>query len=291
MLSYSKKQLKIIITLAKETFRSTGTNTIILDRFRASVDIEKAGGTQFSTAVCKIYGVSQDDMNDITTVMWTRNLLNQNTIEIYAIDDTNNYQTMVFAGDIIQALGYYQEMPNVYLAINAQGSFYNALKPYPPTSYQGSVDVATAISKIATSLGYHFENNGVNARINNLYAWNTGIEQIKAIAAAAGIDIYFDDKTIAICPAGKPRTNYVVTVSRTSGMITYPTIDGIGINLYTLFDPLITFGGRVQVESDVTRANAEWLISSLSHYLESETPDGAWFTFIRGSYHGFAITK
>jgi len=291
MPSYSKKQLKFIIKLSDAVFEDSGKNTIELTGLRANVEITKAGGAQFSCACCQIFGVPQEDMNDITTLMWTKDLLNKKIIEIYAVDDDNQYETLVFAGDIINAFGFYQAMPDVYLYIQSQSAYYDTLKFYAPTTYRGSIDAATVIGQISKNLGYNFENNGVTAKINNLYAANTGIEQIKAIAVAAGIDLYFDDGTIAICNPNSPRRNYVVEINQSSGMIGYPTFDGVGVLVQTLFNPLITFGGQINISSDIPRANGEWTATSIAHSLNSILPNGAFFSMVRGSISGFAITN
>jgi hypothetical protein len=291
MLSYSKKHLRFIFRLSVGLFQSNNTNTLELFGFRATANIEMAGGAAFTTAVCQIYGVTQEDMNDVTTLMWTKNLLNKITMEIYAIDENDSYTSLVFAGDIVQAWGYYQNMPDVYLYVQAQGAYYDAVTPMPVTSYQGSIDVAAAIQKIAEQMGYNFENNGVVAKISNLYAWDSGINQIRSIAIAAGIDMYFDNQTIAICNAGQPRHGYEVVISSQNGMIGYPTFDGIGVDINVLFNPAVYWGGELILETDIIRARGRWTITSMSHYLQSEFPNGQWSTAIRGSKSGLAITN
>ena len=60
----AKKQLRFVITLGTSTFDAAGKyDQIVLQGFRASVDIDKAGGVQMGTLRAKIYGVSQSDMN------------------------------------------------------------------------------------------------------------------------------------------------------------------------------------------------------------------------------------
>jgi hypothetical protein len=49
-------------------------------------------------------------------------------------------ETLVFYGDITTAWGNYQQMPDVFLQIQAAGGYINKLTPVPPTSYQGGVD-------------------------------------------------------------------------------------------------------------------------------------------------------
>jgi hypothetical protein len=66
----NKKDLKFIITLGTGTFGSSSNNTITLQGYRASVNIDKAGGMMMGTLKAQIYGVSQSDMTSITTLQW-----------------------------------------------------------------------------------------------------------------------------------------------------------------------------------------------------------------------------
>jgi hypothetical protein len=59
----NKKALRFIITLGTGKFGSSNNNQITLQGFRATVDIDKAGGTQMGTLKAQIFGVSQSDMN------------------------------------------------------------------------------------------------------------------------------------------------------------------------------------------------------------------------------------
>ena len=65
-------------------------------------------------------------------------------------------------------------------------------------------------------------------------------------------------------------------------MIGYPTFDGTTMMAKTLFNPAIVQGGTVTIQSEVARANGDWIVLSMDHSLESETPGGQWFTTIRG---------
>ena len=241
------------------------------------------------TLRARIYGVSQEDMNSITTLQWKPQSIIPNTVEVYAID--GDKETLVFAGNIVNAWGDYQSMPDVYLRLQAQSAFINQLKPIAPRSFQGSIDVASVMSQIARDLGYNFENNGVSVTLTDVYLPNTGLEQAKDLAHAANIDLYLDDKTLAITPANSPRGELIPEISADSGMIGYPTFDGIGVNFQTIFNPSITFGGRIKLTTDIKQAAGEWIVTSIGHRLESEKPGGSWLSNVRGNANGLAISK
>lgn len=289
MLSYeNKKELRILITLANGKFGSSQNNQIILEGFRASIDIDKAGGMTMGSLRASIFGVTQADMNAITTLQWGPRSLIQNTIEVYAIDGAQ--QTLVFQGNIVNAWGNYQAMPDVFLQVQAQSAYFNQLNPAAPSSFKGNIDVATLMGQLAAAMGYVFENNGVSVQLSNPYLPNTLLEQARALAQAANVDLYIDNGILAICPAFGPRTGPVPEVSADTGLVGYPTFDGVGVNFQTLFNPGITFGGAIQVVSSIPRASGRWVVASISHRLESEKPGGVWFSTVRGNQTGLAVT-
>ena len=283
-----KKELRFVITLGTGKFGSSNNDQIVLQGFRALVDIDKAGGMMMGTLRAKIYGVSQADMNSATTLQWKPGSLIPNTVEVFAIDGTA--ETLIFAGNIVNAWGDYQSMPDVYLHIQAQSAFFNQLKAVPPRSFKGQIDVASVMSQIARDLGYIFENNGVKTQLTDVYLPNTGMEQAKDLAKAAGCDLYLDDKVLAITPPNVPRKGLISFISKDTGLIGYPTYDGVGVNFQTLFDPSITFGGSIFLETDILQAAGEWIVTSVAHRLESEKPGGAWFSSVRGNANGLAVT-
>lgn len=283
----SKKQLRFVVTLGTGKFGSSNNDQITMQGFRAIADIDKAGGMMMGTLRAKIFGVKQADMNSVTTLQWKAGLLIPNTVEVFAIDGAA--ETLVFAGNIVNAWADYQSMPDVYLHIQAQSAFFNALKAIPPRSFKGRVDVASVMAQIARDLGYIFENNGVTTQLTDIYLPNTGMEQAKDLARAAGCDLYLDDKILAITPPNVPRKVIIPLISPASGLVGYPTFDGVGVNFQTLFNPAVTFGGSIKLETDVQQAAGEWVVTSVGHRLESEKPGGAWFSTIRGNQNGLAV--
>lgn len=284
-----QKQLRFVISLGTSSFDDAGNNQIILQGFRASVDIDKAGGMMMGTLRAKIYGVKQQDMNSATTLQWKPGSLIPNTVEVFAIDGTT--ETLVFVGNIVNAWGDYLNMPDVFLHIQAQSAFFSQLSATAPRSFKGGIDVATVMGQIADEMNLTFENNGVSIQLADLYLANTATEQAKELARIAGCDLYIDDRVLAITPRNAPRGSDIPVISPESGLIGYPTFDGVGVNFQSLFNPAVIFGGRIKLETDIERAAGEWIVTSVAYRLESEKPGGAWFAHIRGNANGLAITK
>ena len=78
----NKKALRFVITLGTGKFGSSNNDTITLQGFRASADIDKAGGMMMGTLRAKIYGVKQADMNSVTTLQWKPGTLIPNTVVV-----------------------------------------------------------------------------------------------------------------------------------------------------------------------------------------------------------------
>lgn len=296
------KDLQFVITLGNNqttgqpgTFDAVGNNTITLQGFRAVVDIDKGGGAMFGQLRCSIYGVSQSDMNAITTLMFQPSAASPqptyrpNTIAVTAID--GDQQTLVFQGNMITAWGVYNQ-PDVFLQIVAQTAFLNKITPVPPRSYQGAVDVATAMSQLATSMGYTFENNGVTGKtLSNPYLPGTAIDQANALAQAAGIWWGIDGTTLFIAlpyTARAAGNNVIPEIGPDSGLVGYPTFDGAGINLQALFNPAVKFMALIQLNTSLPRAAGQWIATTVGYRLESNKFGGAWFMTIRANFSGIA---
>lgn len=285
----NKKELKFIITLGTGTFGSQGYDQIVIRGLRASVSIDNAGGVQMSTLRAKIWGVKESDMRACTTLQWKPLEIIRNTVEVFAID--GEIETLVFAGNIVNAWGDYQSIPDVFLHIQAQSVYFAQILPTSPTSYQGAIDAAEALRKIATDMGLVFENNGANAMLNDIYVANTLAEQAKEIAKAANFNLYIDNKTMAVTPKFGARVGVIPDISPQSGLVGYPTFDGVGVAFLTLYNPSITFGGQVNLVTDIPQALGVWVVVSLSHRLECEKPNGQWFSSVRGNVNGLAVIK
>lgn len=278
MLSLSnKKRLKIVITLGDGTFGDY--DQITLEGYRAALSISLAGGLQMGQLFGSIYGMKPSDMAAITTYAPRVGAFKPNLMVVYAIDGTQ--ESLVFTGNIVTAWADYQSIPNVYLNIQAQAAAVDLLRAVPPRSFKGSIDTASAMQQIAASMGYSFENNGVDVQLQDVYLANTGMNQARDLATMAGVQFWVDNKTIAIAPKGIARKTIKPLISAQTGMVGYPTFDGVTVMVRTLFNPAIVQGGMVHIATDVQRAAGDWLVLSIDHALDSETPGGQWFSTFR----------
>ncbi len=293
----NRKALRFQITLPIGSFGGSNSNQATFEGFRATVEIEKAGGVQNNTLHARIYGLSQSDMNSLTVLQYQADQLAiastsgtgsqlRDNISVWAID--GDQETQIFMGTISTAWGNYQSQPDVFLELQAISGLANQLIPVAPTSVNGTADCATVMATLATQMGYILENGGVTVPISNPYLANTALEQARSLAHEAGCWIYFDPPVLAIVPPYTPRSTPVVPeISPQSGLVGYPSFGsgygGPSICLQTLFNPSIKFGGQIQVVSSLQRACGMWIVNSLAHSLESEKPGGRWFSTVAAS--------
>jgi hypothetical protein len=297
--TYTVKALRATFTLtaSNAVFPGTSANVLQVTGLRMSVHIQAAGAAMSTQVSMRIYGMSQQDMNALAVV----NVLNgtsefiNNTVLVEASPDGGQSWSAVFAGAIVQAGPDYTDQPDVYLSVQAQTGFYEAIATALPTSFPGSTDVATAVSVIAAKMGVPFQNNGVNAVLpGGGYFAGSLLNQLQRICDAAHVAYVQDgpQNTVTIAPWGSPRTieaPFVLTPS--SGLDGYPRVRGDGfIEVRSIYNPAFLLLGPITIAGSDTivgqnapttynsRANGNWIIGTMTHALETQKPGGMWFT-------------
>lgn len=274
------KRLRFTITLALGTF-ADGTNQVILEGFRSIVDVQKGGGQMMSSCNLRIFGLSQSLMAQLTTLAFLALSYTKNVIKIEAVD--GDKVDLVYIGAIINAWGDYSTMPDVSLYIETQTGFFDQVKISEPLAFKGVANVADLMQTLANKIGVAFENNNVVSKIQNPNYNGTIIDQLRNLAQDTQTEFYLDDTVLAICPKGiaRTKTKIIPIISSETGLIGYPSFDKVGVTFRVLFNAAIRFGGQIEMRSEIPQANGTWQVVSINHNLESEKPDGQWFSTIR----------
>lgn len=287
--SLQSRRIDVTIKLATGTFDGQGdSDTVTLPDLRVEFEAQYAGQAQLGSAHIRVFGLSQALMNRLTVLSWHPLQFGQNTIRVDAGTSDADMAT-VYQGTIISAMADYDGAPDVPFIIEAQVGFFNKLKAVPPRTFPGHVSIAVMMQAIAEALGVTFENNGVTGVITDHYAPGTLIDQMQSIAQAAGIDYYYDEQTLAICPRGVARDKPVVLLSPQSGLVGWPKIDKQGVKFTSLFNPALQHGAPVQLQTSVEPCDGLWYIYALAHSLHSQVPGGPWFTHLSASESGNVI--
>lgn len=259
---------------------------------RATVSIVKAGGVSQSKADCRIFGLSLSIMNKLTILGKPLVDGRNNRIIILAGDDKTG-MSVVFEGIIAEAWVDARNTPQVAFIVSAFDGILEALKPVQPVSFDGTVDAATVVAQIAQQGGLSFTNEGVSVQISNPYLFGTTLSQLQDVARAGNFNcqIITDNgvSRVVIWPAGKARGGSVPLLSADTGLVGFPMRTENGIELKILFNPGITFGGKVRVKSVLAPANGDWTVFRVAHDLESETAGGSWFTSLECSILGQSV--
>lgn len=279
------KKLRFTITLAIGTFED-GTNTVVLEGFRSIIEVQKGGGQMMSSCTFRIFGLSQPLMSQLTTLAFLALSYTKNVVKIEAVDGDNI--DLVYIGSIINAWGDYSTMPDVSLYVETQSGFFEQVKISTPLVFKDTVNVADLMQILANKIGVRFEDNNVVDKIKKPNYEGTIIDQLRNLAQDTNTDFYLDDEVLAICPKNiaRTKTKIIPKISSSTGLIGYPSFDKIGVTFRCLFNAAIRFGGQIEMQSEIKQANGTWHVISINHNLESEKPDGQWFSTVRCSGTG-----
>lgn len=273
---FTKKKLDItFVRPSGKTFAGSKSNSMKLSGLRISANIVNAGLPSSASTEIRVYGMTQSTMNELTVVRQLPNAVTSDEVLLEAGDAVAGMST-VFRGTIASAMADYQTMPEVSFVVIGIAGLFHAVKPIPPSSYQGTADVATVMQSLASQMGLGFENNGVSVILNNPYFPGTAGQQMQAAAEHAGIEAQVIDQLLCIWPKNGSRGGSIPLISAGSGLIGYPTFDVYGPSFRCLYTPNISFGRKLQLKSTIKNASGTWGIRGLSHYLETERRNGKW---------------
>ncbi len=298
------KDLKFVFTLGSwqknNLFVSGGStyNTITIRGLRASANIENAGGAMLGTLNAQIYGVPMSDINKLTSQQWKRALIgagstdfSEYTVQVFAIDGTQ--ESLIYNGDVLNCWGDFTGIPDACLNVQAVLGYTALVNPANPLSISADTTVGTAMKKIASEMGFSFQNTSASGTLLNTtvkkgsYFGNTAMEQARSLMDAYHFWMYLDSSTnpptLAIVPQGDARQQQAVPlITPQTGLQGYPLLSSTGVTFQTLFNPSILLGAELKIgNSSVLPANGTWTAVSISHALSSQMPGGPWFTAVQ----------
>lgn len=283
-MSFTHRKIDIVLTL--QLLGESNT----LSGHRVSVSCVVAGGAGMSEANVRIFGMSQSTMNEFSTLGAPPMAFRDNLIEIHASDESGN-MAVIFQGTILDAYADMLAAPEVSFNISAMGGLIEALDKAPTSSFPNGVDAAFLLQQLANQAGLIFENNGVRVQLPKRYNHGALRAQIMECIEDAGINGIIDNGTLAIWPLGGSRGGVVPLISPDTGMVGYPTYTGVGIIVNALFNPIVKFGGQVQVDSSFSQACGTWNVGKLIHDIESEVPGGKWFSQMNLVQEGYFVVS
>lgn len=294
MKTFAKRRIKVIFQLGTGDFGDGGYDTFEASGLRVACNVEQTGGIGMTQCSLKVFGLPLKEMNRLTILGKPLVDNRNNTVTVFAgdegpTDDPDANLAVVFTGTISEAWVDGKSMPQVPLVVSAFSGGLAALEPVAPVSFRGSIDAALIVASIAAQLSYNLENSGVSVILTDPYLPGTPLQQLQKVARAGNFNCIIDGETIAIWPADGVRGGQQPLLSPETGLIGYPLRTDNGIEVQTLFNPNLSVGSTVEVRSAITPANGIWQLFKVAHDLESETPNGKWFTTGEASLFGQAV--
>lgn len=279
--TFTKKRIDLTITLGTGEFGEDLGDTVTIRGLRAFVDLANPGGESMGAAQIRAYGLPEDLMNKLTTIgQINRAIRIKNTVAV-AAGDIEGGMNLVFSGVIVDAWGDYNAAPDVPLVIMAQMGLDAAVKPVNATAYKGSVSVQDIMVDLAAEAGLQLDGEDVEVQLFNPYFAGSTLNKIRSCARAAGIQAVIDRGTLAIWRTGKSRrADTIPMISPSTGMIGYPTLSSKGMTLRCMFNPNITIGADIEVQSSIPMAAGTWHVYTVSHNISTEAPSGPWTTIV-----------
>ena len=283
-MSFTQKALAVDFSLAQGSF-SGGGNTHTASGLRMSARITTPGGDDTGNLALAIFGLTLSDMNQLTVLPTALTATGQNTVTVRA-GDAPNPSSVVFNGTINLAYVDATKQPEVCLRVFAIGGHIERIKPVPAISMPGSADVADLMGIIAKTMGRTLENNGVNSKIENVNLPGSALQQVSALARAAGIEWTLEKDTLAIWPPGQPRQGATTIISKDTGLVGYPAFTASGILVTTEYQATLKQGAKITVQSGLQPACGDWFVTYIEYALDCMTPGGSWFATLQAGKIG-----
>jgi hypothetical protein len=298
-MSLIERKIDIRLALDGDTFDGSN-NSVSLKGLRCQASVLSYQGGQTpagSQLQMRLYGMRGEDMAKLSTLGFESGTYVKNSIEVSAGDDASG-MAVIFSGNIAKCLVDYNAMPDVGVDILAFDGYTQQFAPVAGVSYRGAMDVATMLKGIAEGSGLKFNNNGVTTKLSNHAAGGTAIAQIQDICFAAGIGWSLQGGTLSIWPKLGSKDDTIIAIDANTGLVGYPMYSSQGVDVVSLFNPIIQVGRRMKVTSSVPNLNPQatlrfigqkpnmekpsgdgtYHIFSVTHDLSSQTPGGPWFT-------------
>lgn len=283
-MTFAKRKINVrfILGANQGTFEESGTNAVDLAGLRCEVNLVNTMGVAMNQLDISIFGMTNSLMNKLTILKngWLQGIYNQIEVTAGQGDD----MALIFVGHMAFGWADYTGAPDVCFTVQAYSGMASTFKAATALSYKGSVAASTIAQAIAASMvpPLTLENDGVDVILTDVNFPSDPMTQLKQLARAAHFDFTQDSAlaVLAIFPKGKGRKTQSVDLGPDTGLVGYPAFNDKGVVLSAMFNPALRVGGKVQLRTSVTPAAGEWYPFNVHHDLESEIPDGRWFTHI-----------
>lgn len=276
-MALKKRAIDYTFTLGEGSFGTDGSNTVNLKGMASTCRVENAGGQGMCSASMTVFGVPLSTMNRLSTLGLRPQAWTLNSVLVEAGDEEEG-KAIVFMGQFNSAWANLNDQPNANFRVEAFSGGWSAVEPLKPSSYSGPTSVAVIMASLAARMTppHIFENTGVTTVLESPYFSGSPRNQAYACAEAAGCNITIEKGILAIWPKGQARGGQEILISKDSGLILSPTFTSNGIMFDCVFNPSISFGAAIRMESIIEQANRTWRITKVIHDIAAMVVGGPW---------------
>jgi hypothetical protein len=291
-MAFIKREISLTFTKGAGTgvFATTGTNQVTYEGLRVQCDIAQSSNLTFGQAQLRIYGLTLPQMQEISALNRYFMSLLPVELTVWASDD-QGVMNLIFDGQVMLSQIDMNGQPDSAIIIVAQAGILTALQVDAPATYPGAVSHLDVLESLAAQAGLAWNPNGRAVTLNSPYLPGSIRDKIIRCATMADVNWTIALNTLTVWPhygtingtPGKLYTGRVPLVSPETGLVGYPTYSAnSGITVKSIFNPQLQIAGMANVQSQLQFANGTWQIFNIHHDLESQMPNGRWFTRFDG---------
>lgn len=283
--TFNPRRARVTVTVSRPDASGAPTpTTYVWSEHRMRIRVQR-GGAQVGNAHVTVYGLTLAAMNNIAR-LWLQAYTPQNTdtlkIEVY--DYRSQQWLTFFFGTITWSAADGSAMPHVGLMIEANASFALSNTPASPYSNPGPVKMSDAVKAVAQIAGFtvDYAASAPDPELTNVRATGSLQEQLRHLFEHH-LDLIYNIalQKVQVRSVNAPLNSDPVTISVETGMQKSPVYSTSGLTIETLFDPRISPGTPLKVESVFNYVSqTQWVAAVMSDTLDVNLPGGRWDTAI-----------
>lgn len=280
-MAFAERIIDLTFTKAAGLFAQSQTNIIHLSGLRVQCSINNFSGVTTCEAQLRILGMTQAHLIDLAAP--NSAFMAQRNIKLEIRAGVAGAMDLIFSGAIATGQIDLNNQPDSALVIIAQSGLLDNVIPAGSTSYPKTTDHISILSYLASKMGLAFIATGTPKILNTPYIYGSYRDQVIRVVDAASVNFMIMNDTLYVWPRYGLVDSAAIRaqaplISPDTGMVGYPTFSDIGVSVTTLFNSALRPSQTVTIASSMQFANGSWNIYHASHELESQTPNGKWFT-------------
>lgn len=287
---FSNKRIKVEVVLNNKYDILGSTQNLVFEDFKIDVMAKRVENAVGPTASIKIYGVSKEYMDSITTLLFRDTIEIEDKRVIVWVDNGTGYFKL-FEGWITEAVPVYRSAPDCYIQIESSMAAYENNMKLPPISFENeSVAISSICDAVCAAYGVKsYPSNlvkiqpNVNGKKLRLGSNNEGLNvRVGQLCEAYGLRAFrvIDGYKFFMKSEKGDETLFTFTPETIIG---YPSYKNKLIQVETEDFNSIELNNQFRITgSEIPYANGLWYVSIIEYVLQSWTPNGKWQAIIYG---------